>query len=72
MIFLFFACYTHGYTPIFFLNYNVNASNRLDLKRFLRPIIAYENPGVQLPESIITWVAIRGMPEYMNNLRSDG
>ena len=30
---------------------------------------AYENPGVQLPESIITWVAIRGMPEYMNNLR---
>lgn len=33
-------------------------------------LTAYENPGVQLPESIITWVAIRGMPEYMNNLRS--
>lgn len=32
-------------------------------------LTAYENPGVQLPESIITWVAIRGMPEYMNNLR---
>jgi hypothetical protein len=32
-------------------------------------LAAYENPGVQLPESIITWVAIRGMPDYMNNLR---
>jgi len=24
---------------------------------------------VKLPESIITWVAIRGMPEFMLNLR---
>ena len=29
----------------------------------------FENPGVALPESIITWVAIRGMPEFMQNLR---
>jgi len=29
----------------------------------------FENPGVKLPESIITWVAIRGMPEFMLNLR---
>eukprot|EP00088_Acartia_fossae_P013308 TRINITY_DN16952_c0_g1_i2.p1 TRINITY_DN16952_c0_g1~~TRINITY_DN16952_c0_g1_i2.p1 ORF type:complete len:423 (+),score=56.50 TRINITY_DN16952_c0_g1_i2:66-1334(+) len=29
----------------------------------------FENPGVKLPESIITWVAIRGMPEFMMNLR---
>jgi len=32
-------------------------------------ITGFENPGVQLPESIITWVAIRGMPEFMMNLR---
>jgi len=31
--------------------------------------LGFENPGVQLPESIITWVAIRGMPEFMLNLR---
>ena len=30
----------------------------------------FENPGVKLPESVITWVAIRGMPEFMGNLRS--
>jgi len=29
----------------------------------------FENPGVKLPESVITWVAIRGMPEFMGNLR---
>ena len=33
--------------------------------------LGFENPGVQLPESIITWVAIRGMPEFMMNLRLD-
>jgi len=32
-------------------------------------LTGFENPGVQLPESIITWVAIRGMPEFMLNLR---
>lgn len=32
-------------------------------------ITGFENPGVQLPEAIITWVAIRGMPEFMMNLR---
>ena len=30
---------------------------------------AFENPGVSLPEYITTWVAIRGMPDYMTNLR---
>lgn len=30
---------------------------------------AFENPGVSLPEYITTWVAIRGMPDYMVNLR---
>ena len=30
----------------------------------------YEDPGLQLPESIITWVAVRGMPEFMINLRA--
>jgi len=29
-----------------------------------------ENPGVSLPETIVTWVAIRGMPEFMQNLRN--
>ena len=32
-------------------------------------ITGFENPGVQLPGAIITWVAIRGMPEFMMNLR---
>lgn len=29
-----------------------------------------ENPGVSLPEAIVTWVAIRGMPEFMQSLRA--
>ena len=33
-------------------------------------LTGYENPGLQLPESIITWVAHRGMPDFMMNLRS--
>lgn len=33
-------------------------------------LTGYENPGLQLPESIITWVAVRGMPEFMINLRA--
>jgi len=32
-------------------------------------LVGFENPGVKLPEAIITWVAIRGMPEFMLNLR---
>ena len=32
-------------------------------------LTAFENPGVSLPTSITTWVAIRGMPEFMTNLR---
>ena len=32
-------------------------------------LTAFENPGVSLPASITTWVAIRGMPEFMTNLR---
>ena len=32
-------------------------------------LTAFENPGVSLPSSITTWVAIRGMPEFMTNLR---
>lgn len=32
-------------------------------------LTAFEDPGVSLPGSITTWVAIRGMPDYMNNLR---
>jgi len=33
-------------------------------------LTGFENPGVRLPEKIITWVAIRGMPEFMDNMRS--
>jgi len=33
-------------------------------------LTGFENPGVALPESIITWVAIRAMPEFMLNLRT--
>jgi len=33
-------------------------------------LTGYENPGLQLPESIITYVAVRGMPEFMINLRA--
>jgi len=33
-------------------------------------LTGFENPGVQLPEAIITYVAIRGMPEFMQNLRA--
>merc|ERR1711913_221704 len=33
-------------------------------------LTGFENPGLQLPESIITWVAVRGMPEFMMNLRA--
>ncbi len=32
-------------------------------------LTAYENPGVSLPASITTWVAMRGMPEFMEQLR---
>ena len=32
-------------------------------------LTAYENPGVSLPNYITTWVAMRGMPEFMANLR---
>ena len=32
-------------------------------------LTAFENPGVSLPSYITTWVAIRGMPEFMVNLR---
>ena len=32
-------------------------------------LTAFENPGLSLPSSITTWVAIRGMPEFMENLR---
>ena len=35
-------------------------------------LTAFENPGVSLPSSITTWVAIRGMPEFMTNLRKVG
>jgi len=33
-------------------------------------LTGFENPGLALPETIITWVAIRGMPEFMLNLRA--
>lgn len=33
-------------------------------------LTGYENPGLQLPEAIITYVAVRGMPEFMINLRA--
>ncbi len=32
-------------------------------------LTAYENPGVSLPASVTTWVAMRGMPEFMQHLR---
>jgi hypothetical protein len=33
-------------------------------------LTGFENPGVALPEAIITWVSIRGMPEFMVSLRA--
>ncbi len=33
-------------------------------------LTAFENPGVSLPTSITTWVAMRGMPEFMEHLRN--
>merc|ERR1712055_640034 len=33
-------------------------------------LTGFEDPGVQLPEAIITWVAVRGMPEFMLSLRA--
>jgi hypothetical protein len=32
-------------------------------------LTAFENPGLSLPASVTTWVAIRAMPEFMANLR---
>jgi hypothetical protein len=32
-------------------------------------LTAFENPGLSLPASITTWVAIRAMPDFMANLR---
>ena len=32
-------------------------------------LTAFENPGLSLPSSITTWVALRAMPEFMLNLR---
>lgn len=32
-------------------------------------LTAFENPGVSLPSSVTTWVALRGMPDFMVNLR---
>jgi len=32
-------------------------------------LTAFENPGLSLPSSITTWVALRAMPEFMGNLR---
>ena len=31
--------------------------------------LAFEDPGVALPDAIINWVAVRAMPEFMTNLR---
>lgn len=33
-------------------------------------LTAFEDPGVALPESIISFVAVRTMPEFMTNLRA--
>ena len=35
-------------------------------------LTAFENPGLSLPSSITTWVALRAMPEFMANLRKAG
>lgn len=32
-------------------------------------LTAFENPGLSLPASVTTWVAIRAMPDFMLNLR---
>ena len=29
----------------------------------------FENPGLSLPSSITTWVAVQAMPDYIQNLR---
>merc|ERR1719232_492148 len=33
-------------------------------------VTAFEDPGVALPDTIINWVAVRAMPEFMTNLRA--
>lgn len=30
----------------------------------------YDNPGVNIPAAITTWVAMRAMPDFLNNLRA--
>lgn len=30
----------------------------------------YDNPGVNIPSTITTWVAMKAMPEFLNNLRN--
>jgi hypothetical protein len=32
-------------------------------------LTAFENPGLSLPSYITTWVAIRGFPDFITNLR---
>merc|ERR1719209_1045165 len=33
-------------------------------------LTGFEDSGIQLPETIVTWVAVRGMPEFMVGLRA--
>lgn len=33
-------------------------------------VTAFEDPGVALPDSLINWIVVRAMPEFMTNLRA--
>ena len=47
----------------------IKPSSEFDKMGIEFSLTAFENPGLSLPSSITTWVAIRGMPEFMANLR---
>eukprot|EP00096_Caligus_rogercresseyi_P014474 TRINITY_DN6990_c0_g1_i1.p1 TRINITY_DN6990_c0_g1~~TRINITY_DN6990_c0_g1_i1.p1 ORF type:complete len:399 (-),score=66.83 TRINITY_DN6990_c0_g1_i1:308-1378(-) len=41
----------------------------LDTKGLEFTLTAFENPGLSLPTSITTWVAMRGLPQYIQEMR---
>jgi len=48
----------------------VRPTNHPDKPGIEFSLTAFEDPGVALPESIISFVAVRTMPEFMTNLRA--
>ncbi|CAB4061660.1 unnamed protein product [Lepeophtheirus salmonis] len=45
------------------------AGRNMDSKGLEFSLTAFENPGLSLPTSITNWVAMRGLPQYMLNMR---